>query len=176
MTGYIIGGICAAAVTAAGVVSVVRGKNRTKTAPKQKREREIQAGSHIFKADVKDVGELLEVINEKSLNRKDIFLEPEIEADRILFRNGDGLFSAELCGRDAESTGYGQGGAAEDTGRAGSGGLRIYRLSIDRRRATDREAANAAAEAVLTALEKAFLTLDYNAIVEHVYRNHRKTK
>ncbi|MBO4325282.1 MAG: hypothetical protein J5845_07825 [Lachnospiraceae bacterium] len=165
MTGYIIGGAAAAAAVAAGIAAWVRSRRRTGDTARTKRAREIQAGSHIFKADVKDVGELLEVINEKALNRKGIDMEPEADTDRIMFRTANGVWSAELSGQDAEDAGYAQGQS-----------LRLYRLSIDRRRTEDANAADEAAEAVLTALEKAFLTLDYNAIVEHVYRGSRKAK
>lgn len=125
------------------------------TLNRAKRPDDFYCYEHIFKSVVKNLDEMLTGLSSSPLRRHNITEERDPEHNSIRFKNADGTMEARIMQIKT--------GESEE--------IKLYRFRVERcGNATVTDEAVQAAKALVTAIEKAFLTLDYNAVLEYVRR------
>lgn len=156
----IVGGILAIAV----VIGIVIARNNNKKFERgiaKKRSYDFYTQTHTFKTVVPDLAALLSALDRNTLQAEGVYLSQDAANNRWIFRNAQNTMTASLTalGEDAD-------------------GIHRFLFKVNNwkeRNGSIELSARMASNVALTAVEKAFVTLDFNAVVERVYMTGLKT-
>lgn len=157
--------ICVAVVLIGVVVGLAIGSKYRKLYNKGvalKRPYDFHKQEYTFKTIVPGIDNMLSALNLNVLAQQNISVNRETNAERVIFGNPAGSFTAFI--------------QAENSGQEGVYCYRFRIHSWTSHKGTILNSARMGINVVLTALEKAFLTLDYNAVEERVYMTDIKTR
>ncbi len=120
-----------------------------------KREPDFYCHEHIIKSVVPNLDTMLTGLRPEPLQRHRIEMQKDREHKSLQFQNSSGTMIARIIQMDNGATGK------ED--------IRLYRFRVEKcgNNGIENEAVSDA-KTVITALEKAFVTLDFNALIECV--------
>ena len=159
-------GIAAAAIAVGTVIGLIMAKkNRAlfeNGTANRKRQRDFYLQAHTFKTVVPDLNTLLTALDLNVFRGQGIEISKDADSSRLVFRNAAGTMAASVS-----------------TLGDNSDGIYRYTFKMNTWKEHNGVMANSAwmdSNIILTALEKAFLTLDFNAVVERVYLTDWKTK
>ena len=152
----IAGGAVSVGVIAGVVIGMKNRKLMDQGVANKSRSADFYKQETTFKTTVPDLQTLLGALDVNTLQQQKISVSKETEHNRLIFRDSAGSFAATL--RDLGS---------------GAEGIHCFAFRINTWK-TDKYgsiqlSARMGGNIVLTAIEKAFLTLDYNAVAERVY-------
>ncbi|MBQ8923908.1 MAG: hypothetical protein IJ053_03845 [Lachnospiraceae bacterium] len=147
---------------AAGVIIGLNNKKLFDTGvANKKRSYDFYEQEHTFKTLVPNIDTLLNAMDRNTLGQEGISISKD--SRRLVFRNSAGTFTASIVA----------------TGNSRVEGVHLYKFRVNswkEKNGMINMSARVDSNVVLTAIEKAFLTLDFNAVVERVYATDLKTK
>ena len=153
-------GIAIGAIAVGVIAGVIIGKKNRKLMDQgvanKNRSADFYMQETTFKTVVPDLQAFLGAFDEKVLSGQKISTTRDSEHNRLIFRDSGGSFAATL--KDAGS----------DTEGIHSFAFRVNTWKTNKYGSIE-ISARMGANIVLTAIEKTFLTLDYNAVAERVY-------
>ena len=168
-----MGPFIAIAVVAVIVIAVLAGVYASKQTNKlydsgaayRNRAGDFYAQMHTFRTVVPDLETLLNSLDGRTLAQQGITVSRDAAANRLVFQDARNSFTATLTALP-EDPSLGE-------------GIFFYRFVVNRVKVKGGSVmipARAGINVALTAVEKAFLTLDFNAVAQRVYITDWKTK
>lgn len=154
-------GIIAIAV-AIGIIIGRKNNKKFEQGIAKKRNYDFYTQSNTFKTVVPDLATFLTALDRHTLQAEGVYMTQDAANDRLIFRNAQNTMTATLSS-------IGEGGD----------GIHLFLFKVNNwkeRNGSIELSARMASNIALTAVEKAFLTLDFNAVVERVYMTGLKTK
>ena len=157
--------IISAAILIGVVAGLIIANNNKKIfasgAARQNRNYDFYMQEHIFKTNVTDIKALLNALDKDTLTRNGVSISIDQPGTKLIF-SGSG-FAASL----------------KTAGASDISGIYMYRFRVGKwkeYRGTMDNSTRMGLNVLLTSIEKAFLTLDYNAVVERTYVTDISTK
>ncbi len=147
-------------ITIGVVVGLIIAGNNKKLfdsgAANKQRNYDYYLQEHTFKTTVQSLRDMYAALDKSSLTGAGISISTNAENTRYVFKHSSGSFAATI----------------KAAGASNVPGICMYKFRMNswhEHRGTMDNSARMGGNMVLTALEKAFLTLDFNAVVERVY-------
>ena len=146
-------------------IAIAKGNNKLfdSGAANKSRAYDFYEQEHTFKTIVPNLDKMLNALDRGILSQEGISISISKGANNLVFRNSAGTFTASI----------------KAAGDSKNEGVHLYKFRVNQwkeRNGIIEMSARMDSNVLLTAIEKAFLMLDFNAVVERTYVTDIKTK